>query len=439
MSFLELRAAVLSGALVLGAVCSASAQTVGSERPFRGLFGAPDVTGRGQTLAFDWSLLGAYDDNVVADSATAVDSRFAVNGMYGGASSALTYAAEREHMSFSVTGTSSGRYYPDVRELSAFDGGAGLAFRSDLGRRTKIDVAQSFAYQPYYGIDFMGSLAPSESATENAGGQSDQIGLQSRSSFGLDGQFGLERTLGARSSVRAHYGYRTMRFGGGEDRYSWRLANVAFSRKLTRDVAVRAGYGYGVGKNTVATAVPSVVNHNLDFGVDYNRQLSFSRRTRIHFSSGSTAVVDRATTDYRLIGTAGLTQEIGRSWRANAAYNRGLQYLPGFGEMFFADTVQLGVGGLVARRVEAGATGGWTAGQLGLERAADSYSSATAAANLRVAMSRTLSFFVQYTYYRYGFDAGAQMPFDLPPQLNRQAIRFGISGSLPLIGRRSVS
>jgi hypothetical protein len=434
----EARAAIVALAFVCIAPWSASGQStsgqsVRAERPFRGLFGAAEEPERGQSVSLDWGVLGGYDDNLAADQMATTDSRQVVGGKYGSVNGTLAYSARNLHHSFSASATSSGRYYPDLHALNAIDGGGGVAFTADIGRRTKIDLTQFFSYQPYYGINFIGGVVPSDAAIADVTGSSSQAALNSSSSYSLDGRTGLTHSLGARSSLRGDYSYRSLQFSGGDESFNWQLASAAYLRNLTRYATLRIGYGYGVGKNSVATASPSIVNHNLDLGIDYNRQLSFSRRTRLNFSSGSTGVVDRNSTRYHVIGTAGLTQEIGRTWRANASYNRGVQYLPGFDSSFFADTAQVRLAGLIGRRVEASASGGYSSGQLGFDTTGGSYSSSTAGADVRVAMSRTLSFFAQYAYYRYGFDTGVQVPFGLPPQLDRQSIRIGISGWLPLV------
>jgi hypothetical protein len=425
------RHTVLALVFALSGAGAAAGQTAASDRPFRGLFGAGDSKERGPSLSLDWGLAGAYDDNVASETTT--DPRFVIGGKYGAANGALTYNIQTEHRSFGVVGTAIGRYYPDLHELSALEGGGGASFASDLGRRTKISLSQNFTYKPYYDINFLGSIAPSGAAVVDVGDHAGQIGLGPRSGYGIDGRFGLTRTLAARSSLRADYSYRLMQFSGSDENFSWRLASIGYARNLTRYAALRVGYGYGVGKNDVAVGASSTVNHNLDLGVDYDRQLSFSRRTRLNFSSGSTAVVDAGVTRYRLIGNAGLDHEIGRTWKAQASYNRGVQYLPGFARTFYSDTAQVGVAGLLGRRLGAGLAGGFSAGQLGFGDTAEAYSSQTANGDLRLAVSQTLSFFAQYTYYRYGFDAGAPVPFGLPPRLDRQSIRFGISGWLPLI------
>jgi hypothetical protein len=110
-----------------------------------------------------------------------------------------------------------------------------------------------------------------------------------------------------------------------------------------------------------------------------------------------------------------------------------VQYLPGFGGSFFADTAQVRYSGLLNRRIEASLAGAYSAGHVGFQQDGASYSTATAGADMRVAMSRTLSLFAQYAYSRYGFDAGVQVPFGLPPQLDRHSVRFGLSGWLPLV------
>jgi hypothetical protein len=437
VSPLGLRTGLLAVVLVCGASLVASAQGVRADRPFRGLFGAADQPDRRQLLALDWNVLGGYDDNLV-ESSSLDDTRDVVNGTYTSVSGGLTYVARQEHSSFGASAESSGRYYPDLHALNGVDGGGSVTLNADLGRRTKISLAQSFAIQPYYGIDFIGGVVPAAASAEAGGGGTRATALSSHRSQGLDGRVTLNRTFTARTSATVEYSYRSLHFGDdGDNAFNWQLAKASLSRNLTRHAALRVGYGYGVGGNSELSADSigdsRIVNHNLDLGIDYDRQLSFSRRTRVTFSSGSTGVVDNGTTTYRVIGNAGLIHELGRTWRAIGSFNRGVQYLPGFGRPFFADTAELRIAGLMQRRIEASAFGGYSSGHLGIDTTASSYFSSTAGGNVRVALSRKLSCFAQYTYYRYGFDGGVQVPFGLPPQLDRQAIRFGVSGWLPLV------
>jgi hypothetical protein len=87
LSFLErLAAVVAAAALVLSTAVSAAAQQARPDRPFRGLFGEGEVKERGQSLSLDWSLYGARDGNVTAE--TTADPRLVLGGKYGAASGA---------------------------------------------------------------------------------------------------------------------------------------------------------------------------------------------------------------------------------------------------------------------------------------------------------------------------------------------------------------
>ena len=167
-------------------------------------------------------------------------------------------------------------------QLSAFDGGGGLTFTSDIGRRTKIDVAQSFAYQPNYGINFMtGVTAPSGDTTVDAGEQSSQIGLNSMRSYSLDGRVGLTRTLGARCvrASRLQLSIAAVRRQRRDVQLASRKCRVV--RGASRDTCgITSGLRLRRRPRTHWRAgAVALVNHNLDLGIDYNRQVSFSRRT----------------------------------------------------------------------------------------------------------------------------------------------------------------
>jgi opacity protein-like surface antigen len=95
--------------------------------------------------------------------------------------------------------------------------------------------------------------------------------------------------------------------------------------------------------------------------------------------------------------------------------------------------VQFRFGGLVNRRFEVNASAGYSSGQVGLESNDGSYSTYTASAAARFALSRWVSFDSQYFYYRYGFDDTVSLPFGFAPNMNRHGVRVGLTGWLPLI------
>ena len=78
-----------------------SAQAAPATGRFAGCSAQPTPRRRGQTLGVDWSVLGAYDDNLLADTTGGGSiSPVIASGIYGGANGGLTYGALGEHMSF---------------------------------------------------------------------------------------------------------------------------------------------------------------------------------------------------------------------------------------------------------------------------------------------------------------------------------------------------
>jgi len=428
-----------AAAALLGVACPSNAfgqDVVSPDRPPRGLFGGRPARTTGQTLELTWSTFSGYDDNVRAETPAAADPSFLVKGTYGTGGAGLAYAARGERSAFGASLSSNGHYYPDLHELNGVEASGNLTFNTTLGRRGQLQGSQNFSYEPFYGVNFLNSASPSSVpvVAQPQDGRGTDTALKGLQAYDSNGQITLKEGLSVRSALQFAYSYRHTVFGSGDEHFNWQLANVTFSRNMTRYAALRAGYGYGVAQDTLGAGVPTVVNHNIDLGVDYNRPLSFSRRTKIALSSGSTAVVERGSTTYFVIGDAKITREMSRTWNGSFGYHRGIQHLPGFSDVFVSDTAQLQFGGLVGRRVDASMGGGYSIGHVGVQdRGSRGYSSLTATGVVRIAISSVLAFTTQYTYYRYAFDDGVEVPLGLPSAFNRQALLFGLSGWVPLV------
>src|SRR5688572_13513443 len=321
-----------SHALLLATILSTTgigqvhAQDARAERPFRGLFGgSAGSRDRGQTLDLNWSLLGAYDDNVTADTNSPTDPRFLVKGMYGTVGTSLAYGARGERVSCTATAGSGGRYYPDLSELSAIDANAGVGLAATLGRSVTVRASQGFSYQPYYQFAFLTGLVPSNPNIS----PSDTEAVTSSTAVDSNGLFQVEGKLGARSSMTVEYGYRQTQFKDSGEGFRWQLANGRFRHNVTRNAALRLGYGYSEAQNSLDTAGRTIVNQIIDAGVDYNKALSFSRRTTLRFGTGSTLTSESGERHFLFTGGAGLTREIGRTWSATASYDRGIQFIAG--------------------------------------------------------------------------------------------------------------
>lgn len=404
-----------------------------AERPYRGVFGGDDGVPRpGQSLALDWSVAGAYDDNATSEIVGFTDPRYYVQGRFGTGAAALSYGARGESSVFTATGVAGGRYYPELSELSSYEGAGHVGFSTALGRRVSVNAAGNMAYRPYYQFDFLTNLLPGVAPPPGIDGAA----LVTRSSYDYDGRVDMRADVGARSSLTGEYSYRRTQFADSPEAFRWQLANARFSHNVSRDAAIRVGYGYGQSQNSLGQTGPEQVYHNIELGVDYRRALSFSRRTSVTFATGSSLFNQDGGRYFHVLADAALVREIGRTWTARAAYHRGVQFIPGFSDPLFADTFQSSIGGLITRRLSALAGGGYSAGQLGTNPA-DDYGTWTGSADLQFALNRVLALSAEYSYYNYQFADTVDLLAGVPGRLDRHGFRLGLKGWLPLAPARS--
>ena len=200
--------------------------------------------------------------------------------------------------------------------------------------------------------------------------------------------------------------------------------------------------GYGLGRARYANSDPAgpsgdvIYNHSIDGGVDYNKALSFSRRTTLSFQTGSSAVGDGngGRLRFRLTGGATLNHEIGRTWVASAGYSRRTLFHETWGQPVFSDALTFGVSGQVSRRLQFMSVGQTAIGEVGASNT-PGFSTNAATSTLSYAATRFINLNMTYGYYRYRFDEGVLLPAGAPRTMDRQSIRATVTLWAPLYQR----
>ena len=195
----------------------------------------------------------------------------------------------------------------------------------------------------------------------------------------------------------------------------------------------------------LATTLATYVTfHDIDVGVNYNRTLSFSRRTRLSFNTGSTisAGAEQDVTDetgfgeprFFVVGAATLVHEMGRSWTARADYSRDVSYRDGLSVPSLRDQASAGVGGQLGRRTDLSSGVYWTTEAIGLE--SQNYHSWLASAQIRTALTHNLAVYANYYYYFYDFGAEVSLPQGFVRHIDRHGVRVGLTTWVPLWASR---
>ena len=172
--------------------------------------------------------------------------------------------------------------------------------------------------------------------------------------------------------------------------------------------------------------------HSVNIGVNYRKPLSQSRRTYLRINTGSVIADQVGGQRIQVTGLASLVHQMGRTWSAQGQYRRQVGYLDGFVRPVFSDSANVGIQGLMTRRVDVAVNANYITGTDGLGQGSARFDSYSASARVRRALTRTLAGYVEYLFYHYNFDEAADRPVGLPRKFNRNGVRVGLSLWLPL-------
>ena len=398
--------------------------------PFGNLFGGIQGSDASQSLSLRWSTYAGHDDVIGEPAllATVADDPYQRSGDYGGLSGSLAYSRGSRANRLSVFGSTNARAYNGTHDMAAPALSTGTSFSMAAGKRTSLRGTLSAAYAPY------SQLAPYISAGDETTPFSFGSAVASRTSRAYGTDVGVSRQLSSRATLDLVGAWQRTQLEDGLAASESRTARVGLTQKLSEGLGVHAGYGYQDARFGLQETPELTTVHNIDVGVDFNRALSFSRRTRVSFGTGSSIAQTAAGgSQYFLNGQATLAHQIGRSWSASAAYNRSSHFAQGFRDLLFLDAFSANLGGQLATRVQLSSGLNYSFGTVGLGGAAPSIRSYTGSTRLQIALSRVVALSASYSYYTFDAPVSATTVPGISGQLGRHALMIGLNGWIPFI------
>lgn len=423
-----------------------------ARRPFRGRFGgARPYSSRGPSLDLTLSAVGGWDEPVRVDELLNPEAeRLYVEGPFAGASASLFYRRPHRAWPMEAFGSTFIGYFPQSEGdewYPSTSAGVSVGRTFRLNPRTRFNVSLTEGYSTDERLFGFSGTGPSD--IPQAGGSTGfDTSLRRAPSLSTSPSASLTRDFSRQSSLDVFYRYRHIYYFDREDDpldYGNRRdqeAGARFTRKITRNLSMRAGYAY----RTSDHAGPGDYRadfHDIDVGVDYGRSLSISRRTVFAFRTGSTIGVSESGSDggldddppfsdprFFVVGGATLTHEVGRSWRLFADYTRDVDFQDGFAQPLLRDTGRVGLGGLIGYRTDVSADVTYTSGSFGFDDR--NYAAWTASTQVRTALTRNLAAYAYSYYYWQEFDASVILPIGVVSDASRYGIRFGLTSWFPL-------
>lgn len=417
----------------------AFAQTPARQSSGGGLFGGASPAGTERhTLDLSASLAGAYDDNLVADATpTAASGAFQASGVYSSFIPQVNFA-RRGRVQLAINAGSNLRYYDHGHQFVALSHSIGAGVSAQVTPRNSFSINQSVNYAPasLFGL-FAPAFAP---ALGDVVAPGDDTHVTSERSYVYATTAGFSHSLGGRTTLSLNSGYRYSDFVGDvpgfTDLRSYEVGG-RLNHSLDRRVGLRLGYTY---RKAQYSSLQNPVENALDIGIDYSRALSQTRRMVFGFTLGPTMIDGpiegnlsaAANRQYRIVGEAFVSRDIGRSWNGRASYRRGVGFVQGISQPVFSDAVTIQGTGLLNRRTDFDASVAFSSGGSALTGASTPFTMYNANSRLRFAITKMWATYIEYLFYFYDFNQSTQLPPGVPSRLTRNGARIGLTLWVPV-------
>jgi hypothetical protein len=410
-------------AMIAAGTLAAPARAQSQRGSERGLFGQRQVVPEDRTsIDLVLSVFQAYAPSLAGQDQAALTDPRSILGAYSGATAGLTLATLKKKFSVTADVQSTLERFPAVG-IDAGSARASVTLSRPLGNRARVHFGQIADYAPSYDIALM-----------NAGeaGVVDVIERQVfiREAHSFATAAGISLTIDRRSSV-AFEG--TTQYLSAIESPAQRAftAGARYQRQLTKHASVRLGYARRSWELDGADG-RRLVTYDLDAGIEYNRALSFSKRTTFSFGTGSAIVETAEGMKPFFLGQAQIRREIGRTWTLAGLYSHRLEFIGGFADPYLAHSVRLSTGGYLGRRVDLALMTDLSRGTIGFAPGSHDLTGASGSARLRVALARHLALDSEYAYYHYRSGADLTRPDGGPRDFNQQRVKVGLVVWAPL-------
>jgi len=404
-----------------------------SERPQRGLFGS-GYGNTEQSLILSASFGGGYDNDLLGQATGAPTPSGGPRGVgrFGFGAASLGYSINREPISASAHIGGTGHYYPEMDNPRVFALGAGMQASWQIARRSSLSTSNQLNSQPYSLRAFYGLPVDAETSPDSTDVLNYAIGSVSY----MDWRSSVDFSQGITEHLTASVGYTyfNVDYGDEDNNYASHSILGRLTYQVTKSLSVHGGYGRTTTDYGSDELDGRYGARTIDAGVDFGKAVSLTRRTSMTFAAGVSGIENYGDVNYYFTGNVNVTHELGRSWTVFAEARRAANFYQTFGDPVVSTSVTGGISGLLHRRVQVGAQGGWSRGIVGIASIVPEFDSWTAGASMRYAIARSAGLSVTYSIFHYVFDEnGAPQPIGTEPEMRNQSVRVTFDWSTPLM------
>ncbi len=436
----------------------ALAQVQRAPREFRGLFGGSRAApGQSRTsLSLTFTAMGGYDDAVLGSQGatpTPTPQQMTASGYNGLGLAELLFRHGTEDRHVEASGLGAVNVYSVANAGTSKNVRGGLRAQTRLARRSTLRASVGAGYQDYFTLAAVPIvLGPDQTAPPPTSADfavADRRLVDLRAGADLDHGWNRSHSTALRYTFdRVDYDAAPPAAGGIRYLYlgdSWRQRGaVEHTVAFSRQASLLGSYSYSVSEmDREDGTIRPMDEQRIEVTARYEKRVSPRRTLVLEAGAGGSLMdtVDDATRQpveyWSTIGHALARIDIGRSWSAQALYQRGYELRQGFNEPFFTDQVRATLGGFIGRRFDLVFQGGYATGVLGLastRAGGNPYRSRDGSVQARFALASSAALVASYVRYYYEFDHPDLLPAGFARRNDRQVARVGLTFWLPLLG-----
>jgi hypothetical protein len=344
------------------------------------------------------------------------------------------YSRERRSVRLFGNGSTYFQYAQQLERIVAGSQSAQVGASVGLPKQGSLRISQAVAYSPSYLYQLFPAspLAPGDAIPVNP---EYRIDTTDSYSYNTGTALTFGRQLGTRVTATAEYRRTDFQDESAADRNLTAYASGAtVSHPLSRRLALSGGYGYSAG-NFASRGFTRT--HRANIGVQYSPPLSATRRAMFRLEVSPSVVDTDVQTStapatnpgdrrqYPVQGEASFDYPFHLKWRALASYRHSVDHLPGLVEPVLAKGTKVTLIGLVARRVDVSALGGYATAVSATSRLGQNLTTYTGEARIRYALSRSFALYSEYLYYYLDLAEGALLAPGLTGRHEQHGVRVG--------------
>jgi hypothetical protein len=396
------------------------------------LFRGTDSTSKNRSRALDLSVSvsSAYDDDLSEGYATSLQAP--VGGEFSDATATLSFIRKAPKVRVSVTAGSSMRHYPSLGRFVGSSHSASTDLTVDAGRRTTVRTSADGTYVSEFAFDTISRQPGLGHATLVSTGLGVTALDGARLSYGAAA--GLTRKVGLRSVLTLNLGARTSERRMINEFADEKMLGGHFARSIGRQTSVGFGYALRSSSQRLGADTRPARGQDLQASIEHTWRHSRERRTVVSVSAGPSLLqlptpgLEVGSRRIGLVGSAGFSHDMSRSWNLGASVRRGAGSIDGLQ----SDTAALDLHGLLSRRADLTISGGYSRTDLGLAIGQSRYNTTFASSRLQFALTRAVALYGQYVLYDYDVGSGLALAGPVSFQRQRRGIRGGLTLWMPL-------